>query len=226
MESGEEPTEMTSMTTGEAGVSSSDESVIVPLDGTDGSAPAVRRKSLLKLYFKSPQGRCIFAVVLATLAVLTAYVVSKLIMGLMFINACQMDPFIPIYLVVSAALFITFVIILIIIIVKCRREENDDRVSPAHLVTFVYFFIHLVLQLAGSVCVIRTRNLFMEATPDDQILDTARCDELLLTYSFGVVIFELILSGLLFIFAVISLVEVIYIECCQVKKQKKTNANR
>ncbi|CAG5115318.1 unnamed protein product, partial [Candidula unifasciata] len=223
---GEEPTEMTSMTSGEAGVSSSEESVAVPLNGTESSPAAVQRKSLVKSYLKSPQGRCVFAVVFGTLAVLSAYVVSKLIMGLMFINACHMDPFIPIYLVTSAALFITFVIILIIIIVRCRREENDDRVSPAHLVTFVYFFIHLVLQLAGSVCVIRTRNLFMEAMPEDQILRTAQCDELLLTYSFGVVIFELILSCLLFIFAVISLVEVIYIECCQVKKQKKTPASR
>uniref|UniRef100_A0A0B7A5I2 MARVEL domain-containing protein n=1 Tax=Arion vulgaris TaxID=1028688 RepID=A0A0B7A5I2_9EUPU len=224
MESGDEPTEVTAMTSGESGVSS-DDSVDVPLDTTNSRISTQHTKTLLKQYLRSPRGKCVFVVVVLTLLLLASYIMSKFVMGLMFMGSCHLEPFVPIYLVTSAALLVTFLILLVVIIIKCRREEGDDRVSPVHLVAFVYFFIHLVLQLAGSVCVIKTRNLLIDIDQDDTN-ETATCHDMLLTYSFGVVIFELILSGLLFIFAIISLCEVIYIECCQKPERSKPSSNR
>ncbi|RUS82528.1 hypothetical protein EGW08_009700 [Elysia chlorotica] len=85
--------------------------------------------------------------------------------GSLHFGACDLDPFVPVYMVSSGALFLAFLAALVLVCLRCRHQgedEGDDRVSPLHLLVLFYFFIHIVLQLAGSVCVIRARNDLQE----------------------------------------------------------------
>ncbi|RUS82525.1 hypothetical protein EGW08_009697 [Elysia chlorotica] len=66
-------------------------------------------------------------------------------------GACDLDPFVPVYMVSSGALFLAFLAALVLVCLRCRHQgedEGDDRVSPLHLLVLFYFFIHIVLQLA------------------------------------------------------------------------------
>ncbi|BFZ05984.1 hypothetical protein BsWGS_09023 [Bradybaena similaris] len=170
-------------------------------------------RTLLGRVARSLKRRCIYAITVLIALGLTVYVLSKLVVGSMYVDACPLESFIPLYLIVSATLFIIFVIVIAIVIV-CQLDENDDRVSPVHLIAFLYFFIHLVLQLTGSVCIVRTRHIINNSPFDDSLSGLADCDSNLMTYSVGAAIFELGLSGLFVCFAVFSLCEVVCNENC------------
>ncbi|XP_059174043.1 uncharacterized protein LOC131954407 isoform X2 [Physella acuta] len=170
---------------------------------------------------KSPKGLCFLSVASAVLLIVAAYLLSKVVFGILYIESCDADHFIPIYLVISGALpLIVIALIILLIYLKYKQDNSDEGVSSVHLTAFVYFFIHLVLQLAGSVCVIRTRNHLNSKGSVD-------CDETLVTFSFGVVIFELVISCLMFIIAVLSICELVYLECCQTQdpNRDRTTSN-
>ncbi|GFN88225.1 hypothetical protein PoB_001473100 [Plakobranchus ocellatus] len=207
----------------------------------------------LRQFVKSPKGMVITAVVVTIIVVFLTLKLAKIVTGAIHIGSCSLDPFVPIYLVSSGILFLIFLVILILVCVKCRHQgfsEGDDRVSPLHLLVLFYFFIHIVLQLAGSVCVIRARedlqdqaganmsapvtesSVFIESknvqldrpevTPPDPLMEIKvriapvithpskpllQCSAELLDFAFAAVIFELIVSGLFFIFILASLYE-------------------
>ncbi|CAL1541809.1 unnamed protein product [Lymnaea stagnalis] len=224
-QSGEDATEITAM---------APHGVMGPYPD-EGSSYTTRRERG-KAWFKklkSPKGICLAVTVSAILVVVAAYLLAKISVGALYIQSCQVDPFIPIYLVVSGSLLLMVIIIItILVLVKLKDEEvNDNGVSSVHLTAFVYFFIHLVLQLAGSVCVIRTRNEMKKIAETTQMTNTttvvasALCDQTLITFSFGVVLFELVISCLMFILVILSIAEVIYLVCCQVSPVTKPATN-
>ncbi|XP_005097654.2 transmembrane protein 272 [Aplysia californica] len=209
----EEPTEMTAMTDPE--VTSSDGVAVTGTTARD------HRKAFFKRYFRSPVGKYVLAIfIIGTLAIF-AYLFSKIVMGAMYLNSCPVDRFVPIYLVVSSSLLIICIVILLIVFFKCRREESDESVSSHHLIALVYFFLHLVLQLAGSVCVIRTRNDLLEMTEVEKLDPSSACDKTLIEFAFGIVIFELVLSGLVLIAVLLILAEIIYLVCCSPSPEKQ-----
>jgi len=218
----EEPTEMTAMT--DSSMTSSPETAVVMTSSTQ------NRKAFFKKYFKSPVGKFVLALLVVLSLAVFAYLFAKVIMGALYISSCPMDPFVPIYLIVSSSVLIVFIVTFLVVFLKCRRVNNDDdSVSSHHLIALVYFFLHLVLQLAGSVCVIRTRSDVMERSEVKVDVMTSltpvsalTCDLSLVQFAFGVVMFELVLSGLVLLAVFLVLAEAIYLVCCSQSPEKPT----
>ena len=82
----------------------------------------------------------------------------------------------------------------------------------------------------GSVCVIRTRNDVIERSEVKHMtsltpMTSLTCDLSLVQFAFGVVMFELVLSGLVLLAVILVLAEVIYLVCCS-HSPDKHNDNR
>ncbi|GFS09555.1 hypothetical protein ElyMa_004785600 [Elysia marginata] len=166
MDGDEEPTEMTAMTVdSRASTPDCREPSVADLAADDTRTSWDHSSAFVKRFVKTPKGMGIAAVVVIVVLIFIVLILAKIVTGSMHIGSCDLDPFVPIYMASSGALFLVFLAALLLVCLKCRHQgedEGDDRVSPLHLLVLFYFFIHIVLQLAGSVCVIRARNDLQE----------------------------------------------------------------
>ncbi|KAH9502761.1 hypothetical protein Btru_069716 [Bulinus truncatus] len=168
-----------------------------------------------KAYFKKMKSPKLICFSRAVAVFLLAYAMTKIIMGSTYLDSCPADSFIPIYLIISGCLLFVIVIIMFIItFVRTKKKNNDTLNSTVYLIAFVYFFIHLVLHLAGSVCVIIKENHIKDLRFYNVTGDSVACGEILMDFSLGVVIFELIVIGIVFIIVALFISEAIREVCC------------
>ncbi|KAI8741934.1 transmembrane protein 272 [Biomphalaria glabrata] len=205
-EGGDEVNEMTAMTP----------------SPTDGEEVTLENNNLFtsstergKAYFrrmKSPKLLCLSGVLSLFLL---AYTLAKIIMGSSYLDYCPADPFIPIYLIISGCLtFIIIFIIYVIVYVRTKKKDNDTLTSTVYLVAFVYLFIHIVLHLAGSVCVIVKEKHIKDLRLSNVTGESVTCSETLIDFSLGLVIFELVVIGVIFIITGLFIAEAIREVCC------------